>query len=250
MWELKSALTPLIWNVPQGYFILDRQLAKKIISTFFNFSHFLASFIGWDLLSSASGCSSCCICLYPFPGINWIWCNITQEKCLLFFFLKKSTNDDLIVLTVLTSLHGEVMVKWLKHAGKNLLWLSLERGRVMEREMVEVKKKISKYIKPWDKRMLLSQTTREEMLELGRVDFEVTLKLCRWEQASCSPCYVRARFNSDGGSSFPRPHSPPLSLSAPALSGQQLAPKVAFVHCSLLCESCFRMQSLYHSGRK
>lgn len=88
-----------------------------------------------------------------------------------------------------------------------------ERGG--EREIVEVKKKKkirSKYIKPSDKRMLLSRTIRvEEMLELGRVDFEVTLTLCRWERASCAPCYVLARFNSDGGSSFPRPHSPPLS---------------------------------------
>lgn len=49
-----------------------------------------------------------------------------------------SMNDDLIVLTVLTSLHGKVMVKWLKHAGKNPSWLSLERGRVTEREMVVV----------------------------------------------------------------------------------------------------------------
>lgn len=44
----------------------------------------------------------------------------------------------------------------------------------------KIKKKItSKYIKPSDKKMLLSQTIGEEMLELGRVDFEVTLKLCR-----------------------------------------------------------------------
>lgn len=95
----------------------------------------------------------------------------------------------------------------------------LRKGeREGERDCWGKKKKFrSKHIKPWDKRMLLSRTIRvEEMLELGRVDFEVTLTLCRWERASCAPCYVLARFNSDGGSSFPRSHSPPLSLSTSA----------------------------------
>lgn len=135
--------------------------------------------------------------------------------------------------------------------------LPLRVGGEWQRERwlrLKKKKFPRKYIKPWDKRMLLSQTIREEMLELGRVDFEVTLKLCRWERASCSPCYVRARFHSDGGSSLPRPHSPPLSfslsLAAPALSGQQLVLKDAFFPRPLLCGSCVRMQSLHHSGRK
>lgn len=48
------------------------------------------------------------------------------------------------------------------------------------------------------------------MLELGRVDFEVTLTLCRLQWGSCAPCYVPARSNSDGGSCSPRLFSTPL----------------------------------------
>lgn len=79
------------------------------------------------------------------------------------------------------------------------------------------------------------------MLELGRVDFEVTLTLCRWEWGSCAPCYVPARSNSDGGSSFPRLLSPPLfqhhsfqdstSLSKTRLSGILPPQDPTFARC-------------------
>lgn len=59
------------------------------------------------------------------------------------------------------------------------------------------------------------------MLRLGRVDFELTLTLCRWEWGPCAECYVPARLTRRR--QLVSPSSLPSSLSAPLLQGQHLA---------------------------
>ena len=56
------------------------------------------------------------------------------------------------------------------------------------------------------------------MLELGRVDFEVTLTLCRWEWGSCAPLHVTSLLAPAQTAAAPLPVlSPLLSFSTTAL---------------------------------